>query len=46
MAMMANCDLCGGDENNNNQMLSQHVYGIMGEKSTPDYSKIKINKRG
>jgi len=44
MSVMYTCDLCGGDENNNNQLLSQHVYGVMGCRSTPDYSEMKINK--
>lgn len=41
--MMAKCDFCGGDNNDNNSSLAGVIYGIMGENTSPDY-KMTINK--
>ena len=43
MSMIPKCDFCGGDNNDNNQSLNGKIYGIMGEKTSPNY-KMTINE--
>ena len=44
MSMMAICDFCGHDTNDNNSSLDGVVYGIMGERTSPNY-KMTINRQ-
>jgi len=36
------CDLCGDDKDENNFSLQSHIFGVIGERNSPDY-KMNIN---